>query len=69
MGVNKDGDKVMKKSYPLFPSLSPWIQLFSKVSQIIIVVEVKERNQVLNGGNHDSFKNKRFLKSIKLRTD
>lgn len=62
MGVNKDGNKVMKKSYPLVPSLSSWVQFFSKVSQIIIVVEVKERNQVLNRGNHCySFKYKKCL--------
>lgn len=50
MGVNKDGNNVMKKSYPLVPSFSSWVQFFSKVSQIIIVVEVKERNQILNRG-------------------
>lgn len=64
MGVSKDGNKVMKKSYPLVPSLSSWVQFFSKVSQVIIVVEVKERNQVLNRGNHCSFycfKYKKFL--------
>lgn len=52
------------KSYPLIASLPSWIQFFSKVSQIIIVVEVTQRDQVLKTGNHcffDSFKNKILL--------
>lgn len=37
----------MKGSYPLVPSLPARIQFLSKVSQVVIVVKVKERNQVL----------------------
>lgn len=43
------------KSDPLVASLPSWIQFFSKVSQIIIVVEVTQRNQVLKRGNHSFF--------------
>ena len=66
--MSKDGNQVIKRSYPLVPSLSSWIQFLSKMSQIIIVVEVKERNQVLNRGNHfvfNSFENKTFRNEYK----
>lgn len=61
----KRGQSDGREPYPLVPSLSSWIQFFSKVSQIIIVVEVKERNQVLHRRNHCFFphscRNERLL--------
>lgn len=59
------------KSDPLVASLPSWIQFFSKVSQIIIVVEVTQRNQVLKRGNHSfcTVLTIKYFLWLKLRTD
>lgn len=35
------------ETYPLVPSLAARIQLLSKVPQVVVVVEVEHRNQIL----------------------
>lgn len=42
-----DGAKKGEESHPLVSSLAPRIQFLGKVSQVVVVVEVAEGNQIL----------------------